>query len=91
MVFLTNVEKVRITALEIKKLIQMALVTDKEVLQNLQAGKHDELSTCFKNMTDAVFSETKEVCLNKGLFFCNRPCNTFFYEIFKFCSFKISF
>ncbi|MDB5277942.1 MAG: hypothetical protein JWR61_2897 [Ferruginibacter sp.] len=47
--------KVKITDSEVKKLIQMALVPNKEVLQNIQAGKDDELSTCFKNMTDAAF------------------------------------
>ncbi|MEP7319015.1 MAG: DUF932 domain-containing protein, partial [Panacibacter sp.] len=46
--------KIRITDPEVKKLIQMALVPNKEVLQNIQAGKDDELSTCFKNMTDAA-------------------------------------
>ena len=47
--------KIRITDPEVKKLIQMALVPNNEVLQNIQAGKDDELSTCFKNMTDAAF------------------------------------
>ena len=61
--------KIRITDPEVKKLIQMALVPNKEVLQNIQAGKEDELSTCFKNMTDAAFeyamtneTQPKEVC-----------------------------
>jgi len=31
--------KIRITDPEVKKLIQMALVPNKEVLQNIQAGK----------------------------------------------------
>ena len=34
---------------------QMALVPNKEALQNIQAGKVDELSTGFKNMSDAAF------------------------------------
>ena len=46
--------KICITDTEVKKLIQMAMVPNKEVLQNTQAGKDDELSTCFKNMTDAA-------------------------------------
>jgi Domain of unknown function (DUF932) len=46
--------KVRITDLEVKKLVQMVLVPNKEVLNNIQAGKDDELSTCFRNMTDAA-------------------------------------
>ena len=52
----------------------MALVPNKEVLQNIQDSKEDEISTCFKNMTEAAFEyamtnetqqlETKrEVCL----------------------------
>lgn len=47
--------KVPMTDPQVKKLIQMAMVPNKEVLQNIQAGKEDELSTCFKNMTDAAF------------------------------------
>ena len=46
--------KICITDTEVKKLIQMAMVPNKEVLQNTQAGKDDELSTFFKNMTDAA-------------------------------------
>ncbi len=46
---------VRITDKEVKKLIQLAMVPNKEVLQNLQAGKEDNLSTCYKNMCDAVY------------------------------------
>jgi phage/plasmid-like protein (TIGR03299 family) len=47
--------KVRITDKEVQKLIQMAMVPNKEVLQNIQNGEQDELSTCFKNMCDAVY------------------------------------
>ena len=66
--------KVRITDPEVKKLIQMALVPNKEVLQNIQAGKDDELSTCFKNMTDAAFeyamtNETQQLETTKGSLF----------------------
>ena len=70
--------KVRITDPEVKKLIQMALVPNKEVLQNIQAGKDDELSTCFKNMTAAAFeyaltNETQQLETTKGSLFgtCN--------------------
>ncbi|WP_423147852.1 DUF932 domain-containing protein [Rubrolithibacter danxiaensis] len=46
--------KVRITDKEVKKLIRLALVPNKEVLQNLKEGREDELSAYFKNMcTDA--------------------------------------
>ncbi|MCW3089528.1 MAG: alpha/beta hydrolase [Ferruginibacter sp.] len=47
--------KVRITDPEIKKLIQLAMVPNKEVLRNVQAGKEDDLSTCYKNMTEEVY------------------------------------
>jgi len=58
----------------VKKLIQMALVPNKEVLQNIQAGNDDELSTCFKNMTDAAFeyamtNESQQLPTTKGSLF----------------------
>lgn len=31
------------------------MVPNKEVLHNLQTGKQDDLSTCFKNMCDTAF------------------------------------
>lgn len=66
--------KVKITDPEIRKLIQMALVPNKEVLQNIQAGKEDELSTCFKNITDAAFeyamtNESQQLETTKGSLF----------------------
>src|SRR6185312_11087595 len=66
--------KIRITDPKVKKLIQMALVPNKEVLQNIQAGKEDELSTCFKNMADAAFeyamtNETQQLETTKGSLF----------------------
>ncbi len=66
--------KIRITDSEVKKLVQMALVPNKEVLQNILAGKEDELSTCFKNMTDAAFeyamtNETQQLETTKGSLF----------------------
>lgn len=47
--------KVRISDNEVRKLIQLAMVSNKEVLNNLQAGKQDDLSTCFKNICDTAF------------------------------------
>jgi phage/plasmid-like protein (TIGR03299 family) len=47
--------KVRISDNEVRKLIQLAMVPNKEVLNNLQAGKQDDLSTCFKNICDNAF------------------------------------
>lgn len=50
-----NWAKVRITDSELKKLIQSALVPNKEVLKTIQNGKEEELSTCFINMVDSAF------------------------------------
>ena len=52
--------KVRITDMQVKKLIQLAMVPNKEVLENIQAGKDDELSTVFKNVCDHVFTYAME-------------------------------
>lgn len=46
---------VHITDPEVKKLIQLAMCPNKEVYNNLQAGKDDDLSTCFKNICDNAF------------------------------------
>lgn len=66
--------KVKITDPEVKKLIQMAMVPNKEVLQNVQAGKDDEFSSCFKNMTDAAFeyamsNESQQAATTKSSLF----------------------
>jgi phage/plasmid-like protein (TIGR03299 family) len=47
--------KVRITDKQIQKLIQLAMVPNKEVLQNIQSNQLNELSTCFKNICDSVY------------------------------------
>lgn len=47
---------VRITDPEVKKLIQLAMCPNKEVYNNLTAGKDDVLSTCFKNICDSAFA-----------------------------------
>lgn len=47
--------KVRITDKEVKKLIQIAMAPNKEVLKNLEAGKIDELSTVYTNIIDKVY------------------------------------
>ena len=46
--------KIRITDHAVKKLIQVAMAPNKEVLQNLQSGKQDELSTTYNNMVSCV-------------------------------------
>lgn len=63
--------KIHITDPEVKKLIQLALAPNKEVLQNIQAGKVDELSSCFINMSDAAFeyamtNESQQLVTTKG-------------------------
>lgn len=66
--------KVRITDKEVKKLIQAALVPNKEVLRKLQEGIEDELSTCFVNMCDnayeyAMSNATQQMVTTKGTLF----------------------
>jgi phage/plasmid-like protein (TIGR03299 family) len=47
--------KVRITDIEVKNLIQIAMVPNKETLDNLLKSKEDELSTVYTNMVDKVY------------------------------------
>ncbi len=66
--------KIRITDKEVQKLIQLAMVPNKEVLQNIQKAELDELSTCFKNMCDAVneyhfTATTQQTVATKGTVF----------------------
>jgi phage/plasmid-like protein (TIGR03299 family) len=46
---------VRITDKEVKKLIQIAMSPNKEVLKNLASGKLEELSANYTNIVDSVF------------------------------------
>jgi len=50
--------KIKIEDAEVKKLIQLAMVPNKEVLQKIQAGQQDELSTQFINICDKTFEYT---------------------------------
>ncbi len=66
--------RVRITDGEVKKLIQLAMVPNKEVLRNLNTGKDDELSTVFRNMVNSVYSyamtnPTQQMETTKGTVF----------------------
>jgi hypothetical protein len=66
--------KVRITDQKVKQLIQLAMVPNKEVLHNINAGQLDELSTNFKNMCDDVYaysmsSDTQQTETTKGTVF----------------------
>lgn len=48
--------RVQINDPEVKKLIQQAMCPNKEVYNNLLAGKDDQLSTAFKNICDSAFN-----------------------------------
>lgn len=50
--------KVRITDQEVRKLIQAALIPNKEILARLQTGKLDEVSTYYQNMCDTAYEYT---------------------------------
>lgn len=52
--------RVRISDTEVKRLIQLAMVPNKEVLRNIQRGALDELSTCFVNICENVYQYTQE-------------------------------
>jgi len=51
----TQWSKIKITDREVKKLIQLAMAPNKEVLQSLRSGKQDELSTHYTNICDAAY------------------------------------
>jgi len=66
--------KVRITDTQLRKLIQLAMVPNKETLHNLQTGKEDDISTLFKNTCEDVFeyamtNETQHMDTTKGTVF----------------------
>ncbi|QXV64025.1 DUF932 domain-containing protein [Mucilaginibacter sp. 21P] len=47
--------KMRITDTEVKKLIQIDMAPNKEVLQNLAEGKLNQLSTPYTEIVDSVY------------------------------------
>ena len=47
--------KVRITDQQVQRLIQLAMVPNKEVLENIKDGNLDELSTAFSNVCSSVY------------------------------------
>lgn len=66
--------KVQISDPEVKKLIHQAMCPNKEVYNNLQSGKDDELSTAFKNICDnaytyAMSNETQLMDTTRGTLF----------------------
>jgi len=69
-----NWSKIRITDNAVKRLIQVAMAPNKEVLQNLQNGKLDELSTNYNNMVCSVMeyaltNPTQQEVTTKGTLF----------------------
>lgn len=65
---------VRVTDPELQRLIQLAMVPNKEVLNNIEKGQFDELSTCFNNMCNSVFeyamsSPTQQTETTRGTLF----------------------
>lgn len=48
--------KVRITDKEVKKLVQLAMAPNKEVLQKLEKGADDEQSSVYRNMVEEVYT-----------------------------------
>ncbi|WP_143307250.1 DUF932 domain-containing protein [Chitinophaga vietnamensis] len=66
--------KVRITDPEVKKLIQLAMVPNKEVLQKLQADRRDDLSAAFNNIVEdayqyAMSNSTQQTDTTRGTVF----------------------
>lgn len=69
-----NWSKVRITDKEVYKLIQLALIPNKEVLRDIRRGKEDELSTHFLNICNhayeyALGNETQQLETTRGTLF----------------------
>ncbi|MES2328144.1 MAG: DUF932 domain-containing protein [Bacteroidota bacterium] len=65
---------VRISEPEVKKLIQQAMCPNREVYNNLQAGKDDDLSTAFNNICDSAYkyamsNETQIMDTTRGSLF----------------------
>ncbi len=69
-----NWTKVKVTDPELQRLIQLAMVPNKEVLENIQNCKWDELSACFNNICNSVFeyavsSPTQQTETTRGTLF----------------------
>lgn len=66
--------KIKIKDEEVRRLIQIAMCPNREVLDNLRLGKDEENSTAFKNICNDVFSyammsETQQLETTKGTLF----------------------
>ena len=69
-----NWSKVHITDKEVYKLIQLAMIPNKETLRDIRRGKEDELSTQFLNICKdayqyAMSNETQQLETTKGTLF----------------------
>jgi phage/plasmid-like protein (TIGR03299 family) len=66
--------EIRITDRQLRKLIQLAMVPNKEAWQNLQTGEEHSFSSCYRNICDSVFeyamcSESQQTKTTKGTVF----------------------
>lgn len=79
--------KIRITDSAVKRLVQVAMAPNKEVLQNLQNGKHEELSSNFNNLVSSVMdyhftSSTQQEATTKGtLYGCYNAVTGYFQNV----------
>ncbi|GAA4131871.1 DUF932 domain-containing protein [Sphingobacterium kyonggiense] len=63
--------KIRITDENVKRLVQMAMSPNKEILQQVRSGKDEQLSTTFNNIVSSVMdyhftSDTQQEVTTKG-------------------------
>ncbi len=77
--------KVKITDREVRQLIQKAMIPNKEILQRLEAGNEDQVSTYYKNMCDYAYSyamedETQQFETTKGTLFGAYNAITGYYQ-----------
>ncbi len=80
-----NWSRIRITDNAVKRLIQVAMAPNKEVLQSLQNGKQDELSTTYNNMVSSIMeyaltSPTQQEATTKGTLFGAYNCVTGYFQ-----------
>ncbi|GAB2972416.1 hypothetical protein GCM10027049_02690 [Mucilaginibacter puniceus] len=76
---------VRITDKQVKKLIQVAMAPNKEVIQNLELGLLDKLSTTYTNIVDNAFAyamgnETQQMETTAGTLFGAYNAITGYYQ-----------
>lgn len=76
---------VRITDEEVKKLIQLALCSNKETLKLIQQGQEDEFSAVFRNSVEdafayAMMSDTQQMETTKGTVFGAYNAVTGYYQ-----------